>query len=273
MSEARKEKWLTYILLTMGSIVVIYPFIFMVLNSFKIGTEILNYPASLPKQWSLNGYYNVFTKMDLGTMFKNTIIIAVSVTLLNVLLNVMVAYALSKLHFPGKRLIFTVLIASMMVPGILLMIPSYSMYYSWGWIDTFAVMIIPGGVSAYNIFLIRQYLISIPNDYLESAQMDGCNEYLVFLKIVVPMSKPVLSTVAILAFIASWNDLASPLLYLHDKSMYTLQIGIYSIKTIIPGEFLEQLWAALTISTVPVIIVFFFLQRYFIQAFTGAGIK
>jgi len=269
----RKRQFWIYLALIVGSLLVVYPFVFMILNSFKVGTEILNYPTRLPQHWSLDGYHKVFEQLDLGNMFKNTIIIAVSVTALNVVLSSMVAYALSKLKFPGKGLLFQVIIGSMMIPTVLLMIPAYSMYYEWGWINTYTVMIVPAAVSAYNIFLIRQFMIAIPNDFLEASRLDGCTEIQTYRKIVLPMSLPVLSTVAILTFMNSWNDLAGPLLYLQDRSMYTLQLGLYTIKSEIPGQNLEQLWAALTVTTLPIVFVFFFLQRYFVNAFTGVGLK
>ncbi|MDQ0338664.1 multiple sugar transport system permease protein [Caldalkalibacillus uzonensis] len=273
MFNIRWSKIAIYSVLILGSVIVMYPFFIMVMNSFKPGTEIMHYPLSLPQNWTISGYVKVFTTLNMGVLFKNSLIISVSVTILNVILNAMVAYALAKLHFPGRDIIFKVVLGSMMIPAILLLIPTYTMLYNWGWVNTYRVMIIPVAVSAYNIFLIRQFLIQIPNDYLEAARMDGCNEIQVFYKIVLPMIKPVLATVGILTFMHSWNDLFMALLYLRDESMYTLQLGLYQFKEVIPGRFLEQLWAATTLVTVPVVIVFFFLQRYFIEAFTGVGLK
>lgn len=228
---------------------------------------------SLPKEWTLSGYIKVFTTLNIAVLFKNSVIIAVSVTILNVILNSMVAYAISKLKFRGRDLIFKIVLGSMMIPSILLLIPTYSMLYSFGWVNTYKVMIIPVAVSAYNIFLIRQFMTQIPTAYLEAARIDGANEFQVYWKIVIPMTKPVLATVAILTFMGSWNDLFMALLYLRDESMYTLQLGLYSFKTTIPGQFLEQLWAATTLVTLPVVAVFIFLQRYFIEAFSGVGLK
>ncbi len=267
------SKLLIYLLLTIGAVVVMYPFVFMVLNSFKTGTEIMHHPMALPNEWTLIGYIKVFTTLNIGVLFKNSLIIAVSVTILNVILNSMVAYAISKLKFKGRDLIFKVVLGSMMIPAILLLIPTYSMLYGFGWINTYKVMIIPVAVSAYNIFLIRQFMTQIPTAYLEAARVDGANEFQIYWKIVVPMAKPVLATVAILTFMNSWNDLFMALLYLRDESMYTLQLGLYTFKTTIPGQFLEQLWAATTLVTVPVVGVFIFLQRYFIEAFSGVGLK
>jgi multiple sugar transport system permease protein len=273
MTRKQKNKVVVYLVLALCSVVVVYPFVFMLLNSFKTGQDILNSPYGLPKVWTVGGYIRVIEELNLGNMFKNSIIIAVSVTGLNVIMNAMVAFAISKLDFPGRNLLFSIIVGSMMVPGVLLMIPTYSMFYSWGWINTYIVMIIPAALSAYNIFLVRQFMVSIPNEVLEASRIDGSNEFRTFWKIVMPLSVPVLSTVAILSFMNSWNDLINPLLYLEDRSMFTLQLGIYSIKAEIPGQNVDQLWAGLAITTVPVAIVFFFLQRYFVRAFTGIGLK
>ncbi|KIL34296.1 sugar ABC transporter permease [Cohnella kolymensis] len=273
MTRKQKSKVLVYLVLALCSIVVAYPFVFMLLNSFKTGQDIINSPYGLPHVWTVQGYVKVIQELNLGVMFKNSIIIALSVTGLNVGLNAMVAYAMSKLEFPGRGLLFSVIVGSMMVPVVLLMIPTYSMYYNWGWINNFIVVILPAGLSAYNIFLVRQFMITIPNELLEASRLDGSGEFRTFWSIVLPLSMPVLSTVAILAFMGSWNDLINPLLYLEDRSKFTLQLGIYSIRTEIPGQNVDQLWAGLAITTVPVAIVFFFLQRYFVRAFTGIGLK
>lgn len=273
LNRKKISKFLVYFILIMCSIVVVYPFAFMLINSFKTGPEIMHYPMSLPKVWTVSGFVKVLTTLNIPALFKNSLLISVSVTVLNVLFNSMVAYALSKLNFPGKNLIFKVVLGSMMIPGILLLIPTFAMMYGWGWVNTYRVLIIPASVSAYNIFLIRQFLTQIPNDYLDAARIDGCNEFQVYWRMIIPLSKPVLATVAILTFMGSWNDLFGPLLYLRDQSMYTLQLGLYSFKTQIPGLFVEQVWAATTLVTVPIVIVFFFLQRFFIEAFSGVGLK
>jgi multiple sugar transport system permease protein len=265
--------WWAYALLTLGAVVVAAPFVVMIINSFKPGPEIMHSPLSLPERWTVSGFVKVFESLGILTMFGNSLFISGSVAVLNVLFDSMVAYALAKLRFPGRQFLFGLVLGSMMIPSILLLIPTYSMMYEWGWVNTYRVMILPASVSAYHIFLIRQYFSMIPDAYIEAARMDGAGEWRIFWRIVLPMSKPVLATVAILCFMGSWNDLFSALLYLRDESMFTLQLGLYSFKTRIPGQFLEQLWAATTLVTLPVVVVFVFLQKYFVEAFTGAGLK
>lgn len=262
-----------YLVLTLGLVVVAYPFFFMVMNSFKPGMEILHYPNRLPSHWTIRGYVEVFRQLNILRLFGNTLFVAVSVTVLTVFTNSMVAYALAKLRFPGRDQMFSVMLASMMIPGILLLVPSYMMMYSWGWVNTYKPLILPGAVGAFNIFLIRQFMGEIPDAFLEAARLDGANEWQILWRIIFPMSGPVLSTVAILTFMGSWNDLFGPLLWLRDDRLFTLQLGLQRFQTQIPGEFAEQRWAATTLVTVPIVIVFLFLQRSFIKAFTNVGLK
>ncbi|PTM59645.1 carbohydrate ABC transporter permease [Desmospora activa] len=271
-----RRRWslaLIYTLLTIGAAVVIYPFFFMVMNSVKPGPEILHDPLSLPTHITWNGYVEVFRSLDILNLFKNSLIISGSVTILNVLLSAMVAFALAKIDFPGRNLLFLMVLGTMMVPAILLLIPKYTMLFNWGWVNTYKALILPVAVQPYNIFLIRQFYKQIPDDFLDAAKVDGCNLWGVFWRILLPMSAPVLVTVAVLSFMGAWNDLLEALLYLRDDSLYTVQLGLYSFQSEIPGKNAEQLWAATTLVTLPVVLLFFWLQRYFIRAFSGVGLK
>jgi multiple sugar transport system permease protein len=262
-----------YLVLLLGVIVVAYPFCFMLMNSVKPGMEILHYPNNLPTQITLRGFVSVFRDLNIVRLFGNTIFVATATTLLSVLCNAMVGYALAKLRFPGREALFSVMLASMMIPGVLLLVPSYVMMHGWGWENTYWPLILPGAVSAFNIFLIRQFVAEIPNELLEAARLDGTTEWQLFWRIILPMSGPVLSTVAILTFMGSWNDLFGPLLWLRDDKLFTLQLALQRFQTTIPGQFAEERWAATTLVTIPIILVFLLLQRSFIKAFTNVGLK
>lgn len=262
-----------YTILTIGSIVVLYPFLFMVMNSFKTGPAIMNEPLSLPKSLNLNGYIGVFTNLNIPRLFLNTVFISGSVTVLNVLFSSMVAYGIVKGDLPYKALLKNIILVSMMIPGILLLIPTYIMMYKWNWINTYRVLIIPASISAYNVFLMIQFISQIDDAYLEAARIDGASELTIFFKVLLPMCKPALATIGILTFMGSWNDFMGPLLYLRGDSKMTLQLALYNFSGAIPGQYLEQLWAATTLVTFPVVIVYFFLQKNFVKAFTGVGLK
>jgi len=156
---------------------------------------------------------------------------------------------------------------------VLFLIPTYVMIYNLGWVGKFHALIIPSAVSVYNIFLVRQFMTGIPDELLEAARLDGANELLVFLRIVLPLCRPALATVAILSFLGSWNDFLGPLLYLNRPETWTVQLGLYQFKTSIPGENLQELWAATTLITVPLVLVYFFLQDQFMRAFANVSLK
>jgi len=262
-----------YIYLTIGLIFVLYPFALMVLNSFKPGPEIMHNPGELPSKFVLTGYIGLFKNLNILQLFKNSLIIAGSVTFLNVFLGSLAGFALSKLEFPGRDILFRFMLFTIMIPGVLFFIPTYTMLYNWGWVNHFRALIIPGAVGVYNIFLIKQFMEHIPNQLIEAARIDGASDPKIYFRIVLPMSRPVLATVAILTFMGSWNDLFGPLLYLRDPDKWTVQLGLNLFAKSVPGSRLEEIWAANVIITLPVIIAYLFLQKEFIKAFTNVDLK
>jgi multiple sugar transport system permease protein len=264
---------LIYLLLTLGALVVAYPFFYMVMNSFKFGSEILHAPTSLPSQLTLSGYRGVFETLNMLLLVRNSLILAVSITLLNTLLSALAAYAVAKIPFPGRDQLFGFMLATMMIPGVLFLIPTYVLMYRIGWVGHFHALIIPSAVSVYNIFLIRQFIVGIPNELLEAARLDGAGEVGIFTRLILPLSRPVLVTVAILSFIGSWNDFLGPLLYLNNPETWTVQLGLYQFQTSVPGENVQEIWASMTLITLPLVLVYFTLQDQFVQAFANVRFK
>lgn len=264
---------LIYLLLTMGALVVAYPFFYMVMNSFKFGSEILHAPTQLPSELTLSGYRGVFETLNMLLLVRNSLILAVSITLLNTLLSALAAYAVAKIPFPGRDQLFGFMLATMMIPGVLFLIPTYVLMYRIGWVGHFHALIIPSAVSVYNIFLIRQFIVGIPNELLEAARLDGAGELGIFTRLILPLSRPVLVTVAILSFIGSWNDFLGPLLYLNNPETWTVQLGLYQFQTSVPGENVQEIWASMTLITLPLVLVYFALQDQFVQAFANVRFK
>ena len=276
MLPSKKFTWVTaivYLLLVLGALVVLYPFAYMVMNSVKFGPEILNSPTSLPTKLTLTGFQGVFASLNILLLFKNSLILAVSITFLNTFLSAMAGYAIAKIPFPGRKQIFAFMLATMMIPGVLFLIPTYVMMYRLGWVGHFYALIIPSAISVYNIFLIRQFVIGIPNEQLEAARLDGANDIHIFTAIILPLSRPVLATVAILSFIGSWNDFLGPLLYLNKPETWTVQLGLYQFQSSIPGEHLQEIWASMVMITLPLVLVYFLLQDQFIKAFANVSFK
>lgn len=266
-------QWVLYAVLTLGALTLLYPFFYMVMNSVKPGPEILHLPNSLPSRITFSGYEGVFERLNMARLFKNSLIVALSITFLNTFLSALAAYGIAKIPFPGRNQLFSFMLATMMIPGVLFLIPTYVMIYRIGWVGKFHALIIPAAVSIYNIFLIRQFMSTIPDEQIEAARLDGANELTLFLKIIVPISKPVLATVAILNFMGAWNDFLGPLLYLNRPETWTVQLGLYQFQTSIPGENAQEIWAATTLVTLPLILLYFLLQRQFVQAFANVTLK
>ena len=262
-----------YGLLVFGAVFVAYPFFYMVMNSVKPGPEILNAPNSLPSRVTFSGYVDVFRELHMLRLFRNSIIVSGSITILNTFLSALAAYAVAKIPFPGRDGLFAFMLATMMIPGVLLLIPTYVLIYNLGWVGHFYSLIIPGAVTIYNIFLIRQFMVSVPNEVLEAARLDGASELGIFLRVMMPISRPALATVAILTFIGSWNDFLGPLLYLNKPEVWTVQLGLQQFQSSVPGENAQQIWAATTLITLPLVVVYFFLQEQFMQAFANVSLK
>jgi multiple sugar transport system permease protein len=262
-----------YTLLVLGALVMAYPFFYMIMNSVKPGPEILHSPNSLPSEITFTGYTGVFRRLNMVRLFRNSLILAVSITALNTILSALAAYAIAKIPFPGRDQIFGFMLATMMIPGVLFLIPTYVLMYNLGWVGHFHALIIPASVSVYNIFLIRQFMAGIPDDLVEAARLDGAGELRVFASVILPMARPALATVAILNFMGSWNDFFGPLLYLNNPDTWTVQLGLWQFRSSVPGENAQEIWAATTMITVPLVLFYFFMQDQFTKAFANVSLK
>ncbi len=262
-----------YLILLIGAAAVIYPFAVMVMNSFKPGNELLNSPELLPRTFTLTGYSGVFQALDVLRLFRNSLLLAVPITVLNTLLSALAGYAIAKIPFPGRNQIFGFMLATMMIPTVLFLIPTYVLIYNLGWVGQFQSLIIPSAVTVFDIFLCRQFMSSIPDELIEAARMDGAGEVRIFVQVILPLARPVLATVAILAFMGSWNDFFGPLLYLNQPQNWTLQLGLLQFQGAVPGQNAQQIWALTTLITLPMLVVYFFLQEQFVKAFANVSLS
>lgn len=276
MPARRRLYWsrlIPYILLTLGAVLVLYPFFFMLMNSVKPGREILHAPNALPSEITFSGYTGVFQRLPVLLLFRNSLILAVSITLLNTLLSALGAFAIAKIPFPGRDRLFAFMLATMMIPGMLFLIPTYVMMYNLGWVNHFRALIIPSAVSVYSIFLLRQFMQAIPDELIDAARLDGASDPGIFWRIILPLTRPALTTVAILAFMGSWNDFFGPLLYLDKPELWTVQLGLLQFQSGVPGEHAQEVWAATVMITLPLVLLYFFLQDQFVQAFANVKFK
>lgn len=279
MKNRRKSTIVIDIILVISTCLVLLPIVTMVMTSLKTFEDVQMNPASLiPKEFTLKNYVTVFTEFPFTQYLINTLFITITSTVGITLTSALVAYAFARFDFKYKGIIFAVMLSTIMIPGQILQIPLYEMYRGMGWINTYKPMIIPaflgGGIT--NVFLIRQFFNSLPKSIFESAQIDGAGEFRIFATIAVPLSKAIIFTVAIFSFTASWNDFYSPLLYINDDKKYTLAYGLYIFfDKFKVGSY--KAWniicAANLVVIVPIIVLYFFAQRYFVEGITLGGVK
>lgn len=268
------RKLLIYIFLFLFALCFLLPFFFLLTGSFKTSSELFSVPFHwLPKEWTLENYRQVFTKIPFFRYLKNTMIIVIANICGALISNSLIGYGFARLRWPGRDKVFMIVIATMILPYQVTLIPVYLMYTKIHWVGTFLPLIVPGFFgNPFFIFLMRQFLVGIPKEITESARIDGANEFTIFLRLIMPISKPVLATVAIMSFMNSWKDFLGPLVFLGNDKLYTLSLAASMLRSNLNPNW-ELLLALGVVMVLPVLILFFVLQKYFIQGITMSGIK
>jgi len=267
-------KILVYVIIVVFSAIFLVPFVWMLCTSLKSFQEIYqNPPTIIPHKLYLTNYVLAVTKMPFFLYFMNTLVISVLCVVGTVLSSSMVAYSMSKIKWKGSKFLFPIIVGTMMIPTQVTMIPLYILFTKMNLVGTMVPLILPtffGG--AYYIFLLRQFFRTIPDSLIESATIDGAKDITIFTKVILPLCKPAVTSVAIFTFLANWSDFLGPLLYLNKQDQYTLSLGLQAF---MQTHFVEwgPLMAASLVFTVPIIILFFFAQSYFIEGITVTGIK
>jgi len=272
--ERRKHRVLLHVGLVIGLILMIGPFVWMALGSFKTTGELRRSPPTfLPEDPTLDNYRELFDRLDFPRYFFNSALVAVCVTAGNLLFCSMLGYAFAKLEFAGKRLLFALVLATLMVPSIVTFMPLFVLISNMGLANTHAGLILPFVVGALGVFLMRQFISGIPDDLLDAARVDGAGEYTIFFKIVLPLCGPALATLAILTFLSSWNAFLWPLVVASTEDMYTLPVAValFSIGQQETNVALQMAGAVVVV--LPVVVLFFAMQRYITQGIATTGIK
>jgi multiple sugar transport system permease protein len=263
-----------YVLLGAGLIVMVGPFVWMVLASFKPEGEIRQVPPTWwPADPTLGNYSTLFERLDFPTYFANSVVVAGLTTLGNLLFCAAAGYALAKITFPGRRVLFGLVLGTIMVPGIVTLVPLFVLVSNLGLVNTYAGLVLPFLAQAFGVFLMRQFMLSIPDPLLEAARIDGASEWRIFWQIVLPLSRPALATLGILTFLASWNNFLWPLVVATTENRYTLPVALalYSIGQ--NRARYDLLLAGSVVIVLPVLIVFILLQRHFVRGIATTGIK
>ncbi|WP_304944058.1 carbohydrate ABC transporter permease [Vallitalea guaymasensis] len=266
------DKIIVIILLTIGGILMLTPFIWMIFSSFKHANEAMLVPPTLfPQVPTLENYIKLFEELNFLVYLKNTLIV-VAIFFIGLLFNAMAGYAFGKFKFPGKKFLFYMVLATMMIPSQVTMIPVYLILNKMGLINTMLGIVLPGLVGAFNIFLFKQFMGGVPNELMEAARIDGAGEYYIFFKLIIPISKPILAVQGILTFIAGWNNFLWPLIIANDEKFYTLSVGLSLLKGQNVTNFALQM-AGASIMVVPIMIIFCIFQKHIMEGFVTSGIK
>lgn len=272
IKQEKRQQWFVGIILTIGGLLVSIPFLWMILSSFKPESEVMQLtPTLFPNEFTIENFQNLFLNMNFGLYLKNTIIVVLW-SFVGLFLNAMAGYAFAKFEFKGRNKLFYLVLATMMIPGQVTMIPVYLILNQMQLTNTMAGIVLPGLVGAFGIFLFRQFMTTIPDELLEAARLDGASELRVFWQIVLPMTKPILAVQGILTFIAGWNSFLWPLIIANDESLYTLSVGLQLLKGQYGGNFALQM-AGSTFMVVPIVIIFIIFQKHIIDGYTISGMK
>ena len=257
---------INWVLLAAGSILMLSPLWWMLVTSVKTMQEVMTYPPTFwPESWNWSNYMKTWEAAPFDLYTVNTLTITILVVIGNVFVNSIIAYGFAKVPFKGRNALFAIVLSTMMIPGFVTLIPQYVLFAKLQWLNTYYPLVIPAFFgSAFNIFLLRQFYMTIPDELIEAAKMEGASHFWIWWKIGLPLTKPALATVAIFSFNGAWNDFLGPLLYLNDENLYTLQLGLQVFKGQMSTQW-NYLMAGSLLVLLPVIILFFFFQKYFIQ--------
>jgi len=266
---------LKYLFLFGGATVMLLPFFWMIVSSFMTSQEILARPLTwFPTSPGFDAYHGLADAIPLGRMYLNSAIVTTVTTAGILLTSSLAGYGFAKFQFPGRDVLFLIVLATMMIPFFVVLIPIFWMISKFGWIDSYPGLIVPNIATAFGIFLMRQYMLSLPDEVLDAARVDGASELEIYWRIVLPLSTPVIGALAILAFVYQWNSFLWPLVIARSDSMWTVPVGLNSLRVYASSaQVINMQMAGATLGVVPVIIVFLALQRYFVRGIALSGMK
>ena len=273
MNKRKTSAVFHYAILLVLSLVTLLPVLWVVLSSFKPQSELFQIPLTfIPKAWTIENYVSSLAAGNFPVYFSNTVFVAVVSTFITVLVNLMAGYALAKYIFTGRNLIFTIMIATLMIPLQVIMIPIFLQLKNLGMLNSLWGIIIPPAATPTGVFLARQYLVNLPDSLIEAARIHGAKSYTIFARLIVPMSKPIVATIAIFSFMWRWNDYLWPLIVITDNRKQTIQQALANFVGQLQINW-SDLLAMTTIAIIPVIIVFLAFQRFFFSGIAAGSVK
>jgi len=274
MAKKRKHtNWLGFVLLTAGSLIMIFPFVWMILSSFKTVSDVYAYPPRwIPSHWEFDNYVKVFQMIPFGRYYLNSIYTSVMQTLMEITICIMGAYAFVALDFPGKKMLNSLVRSTMFVPTIVTLIPMYVMVSKAHLVDTYAGIMLPQILSAFTLYLLVSFFSTIPKDLFDSAKLDGCGYYRILLNVVIPNSKSSISTAVMFAFLGHWKSYTWPLIITNKQQYRTLPIGMKYLVQESSSEY-QVMMAASVMAIVPVLVVYMIFEKQLVKSITLTGMK
>ncbi len=273
------KKFIQYTLLIIIGILIIYPLLWLIFSSFKADNEeIFGSLNLLPKKWTLDGYINGWkssSQYGFSLFFKNTFKMVIPIVLLTIISSTIVAYGFARFDFPFKKILFGLMLSTLMLPNAVVIIPRYILFNYFKWIDTYKPFIVPSafGGSAFFIFMMVQFLRSLPIELDESAKIDGCNSFVILWKILLPLSKPAIFSVGIFQFIWTWNDFFNPMIFINSTYKFTLSLALRMSHDTASLLDWNQVLAMSVVTLIPCVLIFFFSQKYFVEGIATSGLK
>lgn len=270
----RVGRVLLYVMLIAAAIAMLIPFFWMVMSSLKDANSVFSVPIRwLPDVFVWQNYVEIWQESGLLTWIKNTLILSVGVTLLQVTTGSFAAYGFSRIRFPGRDALFLLYIATIAVPWQSYMIPQFIMLSNAGLANTLWSILLLQAFGAFGVFLMKQFYETVPEELSEAARLDGLSEYGIWARIMLPLSVPAIASLSLLTFVNTWNDFLGPLIYLRDPSLWTMQLGLNNFVSSLYDVNYGVLFAGLVISVVPIAVVFLLGQRYFVEGIATSGLK
>lgn len=276
MKQSKKSIILSYVILAFATLIVLLPFFWMLVSSFKSQRELFAYPPTfLPSVWKWENYKQVLSAGSISffEMFLNSMKVTLPVVVLNITFSSLAAYAFARINFPFKRLIFMMFISSMMIPAAVVMIPRFLLFTNLKLVDTYLPLILPSAFgTAFSIFLLRQFFMTIPKDLEEAAVIDGCGKFRIWATIIVPLSKPIIATLSVFLFQGTYNDFMGPLIYLNSDTKFTIQLGLASFRNSFATRY-DLIMAGSMLALIPVLIIYIVCQKYIVKGIVMSGLK
>lgn len=273
LGEPQARPWI-YVVLGVGLVLMVTPFVWMLLGSFKSNGELrANPPTWWPQSATLDNFRELFTRLDFPQFFANSFVVATVVTVGNLVFCSMLGYAFAKIDFAGRTWLFRLVLATLMIPGMVTLVPLFVLVSNLGMVNTYFGLILPFLAGPFGVFLMRQFMQGLPDELIDAARVDGASELRIFWRVVLPLCKPALATLAILTFLGSWNNFLWPLVVASTEEMYTLPVALALYSVGQNSTNYGLLLAGAVVVLVPVLVVFLTMQRHFVQGLATTGLK